>query len=123
MICKCPAGAALPDVPRNYVFGKFRTGSESGFSTSYERRRKQKQFYEWKSDYGVSVGWTPLLSAADSTKIVVSPYIQAPTAEAGAARTFGGGNETLGGVEEIIGRTNPVYRSYPQSPRRRLSRH
>lgn len=48
--------------------------------------------------------WTPKLSAADSTKIVVSPYIQAPTAEAGAARTFGGGNETLGGVEEIIGR-------------------
>ncbi len=48
--------------------------------------------------------WTPKLSAADSTKIVISPYIQAPTAEAGAARTFGGGNETLGGVEEIIGR-------------------
>ena len=45
-----------------------------------------------------------MLSAEDSTKIVVSPYIQAPTAEAGAARTFGGGNETLGGVEEIIGR-------------------
>jgi hypothetical protein len=45
-----------------------------------------------------------LLSAADDTKVVVSPYIQAPTAEAGEARTFGGGNETLGGVEEIIGR-------------------
>lgn len=48
--------------------------------------------------------WTPKMTAADGTKIVVSPYIQAPTAEAGAARTFGGGNETLGGVEEIIGR-------------------
>lgn len=48
--------------------------------------------------------WTSLLSGADDTKVVVSPYIQAPTAEAGAARTFGGGNETLGGVEEIIGR-------------------
>lgn len=48
--------------------------------------------------------WTPKMTAANGTKIVVSPYIQAPTAEAGAARTFGGGNETLGGVEEIIGR-------------------
>lgn len=45
-----------------------------------------------------------MLSASDDTKIVISPYIQAPTAEAGAARTFGGGNETLGGVEEIVGR-------------------
>lgn len=63
--------------------------------------------------------WTPLLTAADSTKIVVSPYIQAPTNEAGAARTFGGGNETLGGVEEIIGREpntfTAVIRKAPQS--------
>jgi hypothetical protein len=44
------------------------------------------------------------MAAADSTKIVISPYIQAPATEAGAARTFGGGNETLGGVETIIGR-------------------
>lgn len=48
--------------------------------------------------------WTTLLSASNSTKVVVSPYIQAPAAEGGAARTFGGGNDTLGGVEEIIGR-------------------
>lgn len=63
--------------------------------------------------------WTPKLSAADDTKIVVSPYIQAPTAEAGAARTFGGGNETLGGVEEIIGREptpfTGVVRKAPQA--------
>lgn len=63
--------------------------------------------------------WTPLLTAADSTKVVISPYIQAPTAEAGAARTFGGGNETLGGVEEIIGREptpfTGVIRKVPQS--------
>lgn len=53
--------------------------------------------------------WTSLLSAKDGTKVVVSPYIQAPTAEAGAARTFGGGNETLGGVEEIIGREPTLF--------------
>ena len=62
--------------------------------------------------------WTPLLSADDDTKIVISPYIQAPTAEAGAARTFGGGNETLGGVEEIVGREptpfTGVMRKLPQ---------
>ena len=47
---------------------------------------------------------TPLLSAADGTKLIVSPYIQNPTTEPGAARTFGGGNQTLGGIELVIGR-------------------
>jgi hypothetical protein len=51
--------------------------------------------------------------------VVISPYIQAPTSEAGEARTFGGGNETLGGVELVIGR-NPtsfsgVFRGVPQA--------
>lgn len=63
--------------------------------------------------------WTTLLSAANSTKVVVSPYIQAPSAEGGAARTFGGGNDTLGGVEEIIGREPTAFtgaiRKVPQS--------
>ena len=50
---------------------------------------------------------------------MVSPYIQAPTTEAGDPITFGGGNDTLGGVEEIIGRNptnfNAVIRKMPQS--------
>ena len=59
------------------------------------------------------------MAAADATKIVISPYIQAPSQEAGSPRTFGGGNETLGGVEIIIGREpstfTGVIRSVPQS--------
>ena len=45
-----------------------------------------------------------LFTAEDSTKMVVSPYIQNPSTEPGAARTFGGGNQTLGGIEITIGR-------------------
>lgn len=45
-----------------------------------------------------------LLAATDGTKVIVSPYIQNPTTEPGEARTFGGGNQTLGGVEIVIGR-------------------
>lgn len=45
-----------------------------------------------------------LASAADGTKIIISPYIQNPTTTPGEARTFGGGNQTLGGIEIIIGR-------------------
>ena len=36
--------------------------------------------------------------------MIVSPYIQNPTTEPGEARTFGGGNQTLGGIEIVIGR-------------------
>ena len=59
------------------------------------------------------------MTAADSTKIVLSPYIYSPTQESGTARTFGGGNDSLGGVEEIIGREPSTFsaslRNVPQS--------
>lgn len=45
-----------------------------------------------------------LLSAEDSSKLIVSPYIQNPTTTPGEARTFGGGNQTLNGIEVVIGR-------------------
>lgn len=46
----------------------------------------------------------PLFAASNGTKLIVSPYIQNPTTEPGEARTFGGGNQTLGGIEIVIGR-------------------
>ena len=87
------------------------------FQRLYKSTGEKNSF---KTDAGIEkkASWTPLLSADDDTKIVISPYIQAPTAEAGAARTFGGGNETLGGVEEIVGREptpfTGVMRKLPQ---------
>lgn len=47
--------------------------------------------------------WTALLAATDSTKAVITPFIAEPTAEPGEARTYGGGNATVGGVEIILG--------------------
>lgn len=118
MICKCPAAAALPDVPAitcAETFGQIQ-------KVAFERLTKDdgtKNSFTSAAAITLLASWTPKLSAANSTKIVVSPYIQAPTAEAGAARTFGGGNETLGGVEDIIGREptpfTGVIRKAPQS--------
>jgi len=63
--------------------------------------------------------WTALLSAANGTKIVVSPYINAPADSGGDARRSSGGNDDLGGISEVLG-GNPVQfdgqlRSVPQS--------
>lgn len=117
MICKCPAGTALPDIPVSNCPEGFGQIQKVAFQRLYKSTGEKNSF---KTDAGIEkkASWTPLLAADDDTKIVISPYIQAPTAEAGAARTFGGGNETLGGVEEIVGREptpfTGVMRKLPQ---------
>lgn len=117
MICKCPAGTALPDIPVSNCPESFGQIQKVAFQRLYKSTGEINSF---KTDAGIEkkASWTSLLSADDDTKIVISPYIQAPTAEAGAARTFGGGNETLGGIEEIVGREptpfTGVMRKLPQ---------
>lgn len=117
MICKCPAGTALPDIPVSNCPESFGQIQKVAFQRLYKSTGEKNSF---KTGAGIEkkASWTPLLSADDDTKIVISPYIQAPTVEAGAARTFGGGNETLGGVEEIVGREptpfTGVMRKLPQ---------
>lgn len=102
MICKCPA-ESLPDVSAITCSESFGQVQKVAFQRLM-KDDKSKNSFTSKNEITALASWASLLSAADNTKVVVSPYIQAPTAEAGAARTFGGGNETLGGVEEIIGR-------------------
>lgn len=118
MICKCPAAAALPDVPAITCAETFGQVQKVAFQRLTKTDGSKNSFTK-AAAIGLLASWTPKLSAADDTKIVVSPYIQAPTAEAGAARTFGGGNETLGGVEDIIGREptpfTGVIRKAPQT--------
>ena len=116
-ICKCPAAAALPNIPNFTCAESFGQIQKVAFQRLY-KSTGEKNSFTTTAGIGEKASWTPLLSAENDTKVVVSPYIQAPTAEAGAARTFGGGNETLGGVEEIVGREptpfTGVMRKLPQ---------
>lgn len=118
MLCSCPLGVSLADIPSFNcpdTFGQIQ-------KVAFQRLRKPdgtRNSFTQTADITKLASWTPLLSAKDSTKIVVSPFIEAPTAEGGAPRTFGGGNDTLGGVEEIVGREptpfTAVIRKAPQS--------
>lgn len=111
MICTCPAAVALPTIPAvtcPETFGQIQ-------KAAFQRLRKddgQKNTFDTSSQITLLASWTSLLAAEDSTKIVVTPYLQGPTAEAGAARTFGGGNDTPDGIEEIIGRENTPFSAY-----------
>lgn len=63
--------------------------------------------------------WTAFLAAEDSTKIVVTPYVEAPSMEGGDEKTFGGGNSTLDGIIMVLGsqpiRMSFALRNYPQT--------
>ena len=118
MICKCPRGAALPDIPAVTCPESFGQIQKVAFVRQYKTDGTKNKF-DLVADIKLKASWTPLLTAVDDTKVIISPYIQAPTAEAGAARTFGGGNDTLGGIEEIVGREatpfTGVIRKAPQT--------
>lgn len=107
----------MPDIPVSNCPESFGQIQKVAFQRLYKSTGEKNSF---AADAGIEkkASWTPLLSADGDTKIVISPYIQAPTAEAGAPRTFGGGNETLCGVEEIVGREptsfTGVMRKLPQ---------
>ena len=122
MICTCPAAPALPDIPEVICAESLGQIQKVAFQRLYKDDGTRNSFTgagESAMPITALASWTPLLSANDSTNIVISPYVEAPTAEAGAARTFGGGNETLGGVEKIIGREptpfTGVIREVPQA--------
>ena len=102
-LCTCPAAAALTTIPS--------AGCPESFGQiqkiAFQRLRKAdgtKNSFTSTASILLKASWTARMAANDGSKIVISPYVQAPTNEAGSPRTFGGGNETLGGVEIIIGR-------------------
>ena len=102
MTCQCPASEALTTIPAQGCAESFGQIQKVAFQRLTSAGVKNS--FTTSADIKLKASWTALMSAADSTKVVISPYIQAPTVEAGAARTFGGGNETLGGIEQVIGR-------------------
>lgn len=122
MICKCPAAAVIPTIPVANCVESFGQIQKVAFQRLVKEDGTKNAFdgaVESKKDIKVLASWTGFIAANDSTKIAISPYIQAPTAEGGAPRTYGGGNDTLGGVEEIIGREvtpfTGVIRKSPQN--------
>lgn len=119
-LCSCSAGTTLTTIPATSCpesFGQIQ-------KVAFERLTKAdgtKNSFTTGSSTGIDklAAWTAKMAKTDGEKVVISPYIQAPTQEAGSPRTFGGGNETLGGVEIVIGREpstfTGVLRAVPQS--------
>lgn len=119
-LCACPAATALTTIPAATCAESFGQVQKIAFMRLKKADGTVNSFIDG-SGTGIDkkAAWTAKMALTDGGKAVISPYIQAPTQDGGDARTFGGGNETLGGVEMVIGR-NPmnfsgVMRGVPQS--------
>lgn len=102
--CGCPAAAAISSITAEACAESFGQIQKVIFQRIYETGTTKNKFVVATENPNLKASWTPLFSASDGTKTVISPFIQAPTSEVGAARKFGGGNATLGGIEIIVGR-------------------
>lgn len=100
--CGCPAGKHLDDLEIAECKESFGQIQKVIISRIYSSTGTLNSID--KASIVAKAKMTTLFSAADGTKLIISPYIQNPTTEPGEARTFGGGNQTLGGIEIVIGR-------------------
>ena len=118
LICQCPAAAAITTIP-NVVcpenFGQIQ-------KVAFQRLKKAdgtRNSFTSSASILLKASWTALMAAADGSKVVVSPYINAPADSGGDARMTSGGNDDLGGIAQVLG-GNPVQfdgqlRGVPQS--------
>ena len=109
-MCSCPAGAALPQVPNASCPQNWGQTQKIIFQRIFKTAGTKNSFTQSASIKQLS-SWSALFSASDGTKCVITPYVEAPTADGGDAITFGGGNDTVGGTTKVIGR-NPVNMSF-----------
>ena len=104
----CPAATALPTIPAEACAQNFGQIQKIIFQRIMNGNAKNSIADGTSAgNAGLLASWTALKTANDDTKIAVTPFIEAPADDGGDARTFGGGNDTLNGIEIIIG-SNPV---------------
>ncbi len=101
--CSCPAATSITSIPAVTCAENFGQIQKIAFQRVHSSGTTKNSFTTAAAITALA-SWTTYTTANDGTKIVVSPYINAPATEAGAPRTAGGGNESLGGIEEIVGR-------------------
>lgn len=103
--CGCPPGEHIADLNIEECKESFGQIQKVAFQRLYSTAGTLNSVSDLKK-----AAFATLFSASDGTKMTVSPYIQGPETEPGAIRTFGGGNQTLGGIEIVIGREPTTFK-------------
>lgn len=96
-VCACPVPTMLPDIieatPCYENFGQIQ-------KLVFWRRGNA---FKATASGEVQAVWTAALASTTDGKAVVSPFVSGASVVAGEARTYGGGNDTIDGIELILG--------------------
>jgi hypothetical protein len=103
--CGCPQASALPYVEISACSESIGQVQKVIFQRMYASTGVKNAV----ASPTIKASWTALMSATGATKAVISPYVQNPSTEPGAARKFGGGNATVNGQEIMIGRESTAF--------------
>lgn len=119
MLCTCPNSQSLSTIPEQMCDESFGQIQKVAFQRLVDSEDGSRNGFSSIDNLKSRLQWATFMVHYGDKRLVISPYIQAPTSEGGDARTFGGGNETLDGAVEILG-ANPttfsgVLRSIPQT--------
>lgn len=99
--CACPQNAAVSDVTILECLEQFDQLAKLALQRLRSGDGSVNKFTV--AEIVTLAAWTAKLGADDGTKMQITPVIQEPDNEPGAARTYGGGNLTLGGLEIVLG--------------------
>lgn len=108
LICQCPAATALTTIPNVQCPENFGQIQKVAFQRLRQADGTVNKFTT-ATDIKLKASWTELIASNNNTgtKVVISPYINAPTDGGGDARMSSGGNDDLGGIPVVLG-GNPV---------------
>ena len=123
LTCQCPAATAITTIPNVACAENFGQIQKVAFQRLRQADGTRNAMVGTGTPLAPTIvlkaTWTALMAAANGTKVVVSPYINAPADSGGDARMTSGGNDDLGGIAQVLG-GNPVQfdgqlRGVPQS--------
>ena len=101
--CSCPPGAQVVSI-ENFAcpidWGQIR---RIIFQRKLNDSGVRNSFVIASADPTLVASWNTFFTAADSTKMVITPTIGNPEFAPGEPRTFGDGNEVPGGVPIVVG--------------------
>lgn len=99
----CPPALEIADLPAITCFEDFGQIQGLAFQRQFASAGVKNSFVTATNSALVKASWDAFIAAADSTKVQVTPLVENPTNAAGAARTSGGGNAKVGGINKNIG--------------------
>lgn len=122
LLCSCLVDAEIADLTISSCPTDIGQIQKILFQRKYATGTTLNKFTIASANPNALASWTALTGASDGTKVVAGPLVSNPETAVGDPITFGGGNASIGGIEEIVGRqpttfTGQFYRLDPVTAR------